>query len=515
MTLTNHDARPRELELTSYAEVVLARTPPTWPTRRSASCSWRPNGCPATTRCSAAAGRARPTRSRSGPSTSRPSTAAAGRARSSTRPTGPASSAAAGRRPTRRRSTRGATLSGTTGPVLDPVFSLRRRVRLEPGGSARVAFTTAVAESREEALALADQYHDVRRGGPRLRAGLGPQPGRAAPPQLAAEEAHLFQRLAAHLLFAGPALRAAPAEVAANRQGQPGLWRHGISGDRPIVLVRDRRRRTSLPLARQLLSRHIVPGASRASKFDLVLLNEQPTRLPRGAARSSSRARSAPRRRPHLVDQPGGVFVRKAEQLADEDRMLLQAAARVVLSATAARWPASSTGVERTPSPLPPPLARDATAAATGPTPAALPADLLFANGLGGFTPDGREYFILRRASPGRRPAQRRPAPARRRPAAGAVDQRGRQPRVRLPRHRERVGLHLGRQQPAEPPDALEQRPGRRPARRGRLPARRGDRRGLVPDAAARPAACAATLVRHGQGYTVFEQRYATAWTRS
>src|SRR5262249_56694900 len=54
----------------------------------------------------------------------------------------------------------GAVLSGTTGTVLDPVFSLRRRVRVAPGASVSVAFTTAVAETREEALALADQYHD-------------------------------------------------------------------------------------------------------------------------------------------------------------------------------------------------------------------------------------------------------------------------------------------------------------------------------------------------------------------
>src|SRR5678816_3597041 len=51
-------------------------------------------------------------------------------------------------------------LSNTTGAVLDPVFSLRRRVRIQPNETVTCSFTTGVAYSREEALALADKYHD-------------------------------------------------------------------------------------------------------------------------------------------------------------------------------------------------------------------------------------------------------------------------------------------------------------------------------------------------------------------
>jgi len=47
-----------------------------------------------------------------------------------------------------------APLSGTYGPVLDPVFSLRRSVRLAPGTSAVLAFNTATPRDREEGLAV-------------------------------------------------------------------------------------------------------------------------------------------------------------------------------------------------------------------------------------------------------------------------------------------------------------------------------------------------------------------------
>jgi len=39
-------------------------------------------------------------------------------------------------------------LSNTTGAVLDPVFSLRRRVRIPPGETVRCSFSTIVARSR-------------------------------------------------------------------------------------------------------------------------------------------------------------------------------------------------------------------------------------------------------------------------------------------------------------------------------------------------------------------------------
>ena len=54
----------------------------------------------------------------------------------------------------------GRPLSNTVGAVLDPIFSLRVRVRLEPGEIVHLVFSTMAANSREEILSLADKYHD-------------------------------------------------------------------------------------------------------------------------------------------------------------------------------------------------------------------------------------------------------------------------------------------------------------------------------------------------------------------
>src|SRR5262249_34073911 len=54
----------------------------------------------------------------------------------------------------------GRSLSTTVGATLDPIVSLRQRVRVAPGGFVRMSFATGMASNRETALALAQKYRD-------------------------------------------------------------------------------------------------------------------------------------------------------------------------------------------------------------------------------------------------------------------------------------------------------------------------------------------------------------------
>ena len=123
------------------------------------------------------------------------------RARSSGKPTAAASSAAGAARTIRRRST-AASLSGTTGAVLDPIVSLRQRVRLAPGGFARLSFATGVAPNRETAVALAQKYHEPARRRARSRSPSRTRRAAAAPRHHERRGA-LFERLASRVLYLG------------------------------------------------------------------------------------------------------------------------------------------------------------------------------------------------------------------------------------------------------------------------------------------------------------------------
>src|SRR5262249_40342120 len=132
----------------------------------------------------------------------------------------------------------GRPLSGTVGATLDPVLCLRQRVRLPPGGFARLAFATGIADSREAAVALSMKYADPNSAQRTFALAATQHSIGLRHLGIALEEAQVYERLASRVFHADHSL-AAPAQVRArNELGQSALWSHGVSGDVPILLVR-------------------------------------------------------------------------------------------------------------------------------------------------------------------------------------------------------------------------------------------------------------------------------------
>ena len=131
----------------------------------------------------------------------------------------------------------GAALSGAVGAVLDPIMSLRVRLRLDAGRTARVAFTTLVADSRDDARNVADRYRDLRAADRALSLSWTTAQVELRDLDVPPADAALYQELAGALIYPNEELRASVAVRAENRRGQRALWTHGISGDWPIVLA--------------------------------------------------------------------------------------------------------------------------------------------------------------------------------------------------------------------------------------------------------------------------------------
>ena len=195
---------------------------------------------------------------------------------------------------------RGRALSGTVGTVLDPVFSLRRRVSIAPGQVARVAFWTAVAASSEDLLALIDKHHDGRAFDRAWTLAWTQAQVQLRHLAVEAAEAAEFQRLAAPILYADPRFRASSQAILLGAGPQSGLWPHAISGDLPIVLLQiddiD-----DMPQLRQLLRAHEYWRMKRLA-VDLVIVNErassyvQDLQIAIETAVRSSQSRAASRR---------------------------------------------------------------------------------------------------------------------------------------------------------------------------------------------------------------------------
>lgn len=284
----------------------------------------------------------------------------------------------------------GAILSGTTGEVLDPIFSLRRRVQIEPYSRAVIAFTTILANSRGEAVSVCEKYSTSR--GVTRAFDLAYTHAQVMLKQLGltVEEAHLFQRIAGRLIYSDLSLRPSQVVLASNVLTQAGLWPHGISGDLPICLVRIEDV-TELDILRQLLHAHEY-WRLKGFVVDLVVLNEHPSSYFQDLQDEiMALIRSTPSHM--LLDKPGGIFVRRADQMAEEERILLRVVARVQIVAQRGSLARQVARVDRR-DPLPPlhiplstfPMREE-------PLPIHPPATQ-FENGYGGFTEDGREFVI-------------------------------------------------------------------------------------------------------------------------
>jgi cyclic beta-1,2-glucan synthetase len=287
----------------------------------------------------------------------------------------------------------GRSLSNTVGTVLDPIFALRRRLLIPPGATARIAFWTMVAPSRPALLDLIDKHRDAS-GFERATTFAWTQ----AQVQLHhigidAGEAGLFQRLAGHLLYAAATLRPSSETILRGAGSQPGLWHLGISGDLPVLLLRIADTE-HLELARQLLQAHEYWRMKQLA-VDLVILNERAASYVQDLQIALETLLRASESRPlaGVEGSTGRVYLLRADLMSAETRGLLAAAARVVLVGQRGRL---SDQLDRVPGPkaAPRPVAKRAFARSqqAAPTPTH---ELEFFNGLGGFAADGTEYVTI------------------------------------------------------------------------------------------------------------------------
>ncbi|MDP9084283.1 MAG: glycosyl transferase [Pseudomonadota bacterium] len=284
-------------------------------------------------------------------------------------------------------------LSNTAGTVLDPVLALRRRVRIAPGETARVAFWTGVSASRAEAIALVDKHRDMA-AFERAKTLAWTQ----AQVQLRYlgidfEEAQQFQRVANRVLYADSSLRASRDILERNQLGPSQLWPHGISGDLPIVLVRIDDEH-DIEIVKQLLRAHEYWRLKRLA-VDLVILNDRPPSYASDLQNALDAAirTSQTRGRDDEGAGRGTVFLLRADLMLAPTRDLLQTAARAVFVARRGRL-SDQLARLREPEPVPRRRLQNVDGVSRVDATRPLP-PLEFFNGLGGFADSAREYVIV------------------------------------------------------------------------------------------------------------------------
>ena len=290
----------------------------------------------------------------------------------------------------------GRALSGTTGIVLDPIFSLRQRIRLGPGASVRLSFATGIASDRETAKALAQKYREPSATARTFALAFTHAQSGLYHLGMSADDALLFERLASRVLGADSSLRAAPATIAANTLGQAGLWPHGISGDLPLLLVRVSGN-DDVALVRQVLQAQEY-WRLKGLGADVVIVNEDPTSyLDEIHAQLTALLDNGPWRM--WKHRTGGAYLLRADLVARPELTLIEAVARAVLGGNRGDLRAHLDVPHPVESRARPAFAanidmRESTASSLVDSPAE-PLPRKLSNGLGGFSSDGRSYTIV------------------------------------------------------------------------------------------------------------------------
>ena len=291
-------------------------------------------------------------------------------------------------------------LSNTVGAVLDPVFAFRVRLRIPAGRQVNCTLWTVAASTREAVLDLVDRHRQTAAYDRALTMCWTQAQIQLRHLSINHEEAHLFQTLAGHILYTNAALRPSSRLLQDNAGSQSSLWPHGISGDRPIVLVRiddiDH-----IELVHEIL-RAFEYWKTKQLVVDIVILNERMSSYTQDlqiAIEALVRKSIIPKS-PTAIVELGDVFTLRADLLPQESLRILPAVARVVLVSRRGNLASQLNRLPQTPAlPQKDLYARPPQSASA--LPALVPDNTEFFNGFGGFKDHGREYVtVLNAANP-------------------------------------------------------------------------------------------------------------------
>lgn len=276
-------------------------------------------------------------------------------------------------------------LTNSMGSVLDPIVAIRQQVVLRPGENITFDLIIGIADTRSACESLLEKYQDKHHKDRVFE--LAWTHSQVVLRQINATEVEeqLFGKLAGSVIYTNTAMRADPSVIVKNKRRQSGLWGYSISGDLPIVLLQVENQ-NSIELAKALVKAHTY-WRLKGLKVDLVIWNED-----HDVYRQALQTQIQSLIPNDMVDKPGGIFVRAADQISTEDRILFQTVARVNINGGVKSLSAylKDDSIEKNKIPY---IKLDSSYNPEQTT-VPLQSDLMFFNKTGGFSNDGREYII-------------------------------------------------------------------------------------------------------------------------
>ncbi len=278
-------------------------------------------------------------------------------------------------------------LTNSSGIVLDPIFSLRKVMRIPAGKSVHVTFVTGVADDKNQCIELNRKYRDVNTIDRTFQLSFTRSQVEMSYLGIKGKDLRLYQEMMSPIIYQSPVKEKYRDILNKNTKSQSGLWSYGISGDIPIVLLIIKSTE-DIDMFTRLLKGHEY-WTTKGLKVDLVVLNEdessyhQPLQQMLNDVIATSHGK-------HILDVPGGVFLRNGKQMPQEDRNLLYTVAKLVILGHGGPLSKQIQVMEED-------FAgnkKEFKESKLSYLSVDEPLNLEYYNGFGGFSPDGLEYII-------------------------------------------------------------------------------------------------------------------------
>jgi len=283
-------------------------------------------------------------------------------------------------------------LKGGQGAVLDPIFSIRYRLTIKPNQVATIDLIYGVAETKAACENLLHKYRDSHLKNRAFE--LAWTHSQVLLRQINATEAdsQLYDRLASAIIYAQPYLRAKSTVVKGNFRGQSGLWSHSVSGDLPIVVLQIYNAE-SMELVRQMVQAHAY-WQLKGLSVDLIIWNEVYGSYRQFLHDEIPGLLSMDKMNHKTYSPPGKIFIKTADQLSQEDKVLFESLARVIINDNNGSLQ-DQVNRHHSEKMLPALLEIKSSRQAYSNEVPELESDLLFDNGTGGFYSSGNEYKMI------------------------------------------------------------------------------------------------------------------------
>jgi len=275
---------------------------------------------------------------------------------------------------------------------LDPIFCAGLQIELNPHTAYSLAFLTIADETRLKVKELALKYQNWNQIEVSFTQAFNLSRQNMKQLELTTKELKQYHQLLSLLLYPNRALRANTSVLAANELGQSSLWQYAVSGDYPILLIRIESE-TDASILTELINAYLY-YRSINQMVDLVIFNDHDTgynqEMQNLVFRLINRLGGG-----RFLNQRGGIFLLRSELIPIEQRILFETCARVIIRPNSGPLDEQLQKMFEHPIQLP------------GFQPALQVQDeqyelqsfkanqLQFFNGLGGFSKDGKEYCII------------------------------------------------------------------------------------------------------------------------